>query len=367
VVYYRPVHNVDYMRTDRRSFVKASGMAAVLGATGLAGCGGILGGGGGGTAGDYLYDPTVVADVPNVAFGSMAYGTFYDNRDELPESMQGDFETDPDSPMQPEDVDEIAGVGGGDLSQDGQSMSAFGSVVVTGSIPRSEVESEIESEGEAESAGTYEGYSMYEVSSFEDGMTSVPGSSEFQGSGSVGVGDSAMVIGVSISQGSDSAATGESATKTMIDTSSGNARELSASDGPATTVQDRLGDRMMAFGAGVDPELVSLAQQMGGGGGGMGGQMLAGMRGGGFGADVNGETTTFVFLAVYDSEGSATDAGLADLVSGMSSRFEQEEGIDSVESNQDGAVVEVTVEGDTQTLAEQGSGAGSTFSVAAPR
>jgi len=355
------------MRTDRRSFVKASGMAAVLGTTTLAGCGGLLGGGGGGTAGDFLYDPTVVANVQNVAFGSMAYGTFYDNREDLPESMQGDFETDPDSPLQPEDIDDIAGVGGGDVSQDMQSMSAFGSVVVTGSIPRSEVESEVESEGDAESAGTYEGYSIYDVSNFDDGMSGVPGSAEFQGSGSVGVGDEAMVIGVSVSQGMDPGATGENAARTMIDASSGDARQLSGADGPATTVQNRLGDRMMAVGAGVDPELVSQAQQMGGDGGGMGGQMLAGIRGGGFGADIDGETTTFVFLAVYDSEQSATEAGIADLVSGMSSRFEQEEGIDSVEAAQDGAIVEVTIEGDTQTLAEQGAGAGSTLGVAAPR
>lgn len=355
------------MRTDRRSFVKASGMAAVLGATSLAGCGGILGGGGGGATGDWMYDPTVVADVPNVAFGSMAYGTFYENRDELPESMQGDFQTDPDSPIQPEDIDNLAGVGGGDVSQDMGSMSAFGSVAITGSIPKSDMESQIESEGNAEAAGSYEGYSMYEVQNFDQGMTSVPGSEQFQGSGSVGIGDSAMVIGLSVSQGMDSVATGKNAAETMIDAASGNARQLSAADGPATQVQDRVGDSMMAVGAGVDPELVSVAQQMGGGGQGMGGQMLAGIRGGGFGADIDGQTTTFRFVAVYDSEQSATEAGIADLVSGMSSRFEQQDGIDSVDSQQDGAVVEVTIEGDTQTLAEQGAGAGSTMSVAGPQ
>lgn len=355
------------MRTDRRSFVKASGLVAVLGATSLAGCGGILGGGGGGT-GSYLYDPTVVADAPNVAFGSMAYGTFYENRDQLPESMRGDFQTDPDSPIQPEDIDNIAGVGGGDVSQDMGSTSAFGSAAVTGSIPRSDVESRIESDETAESAGSYEGHSMYSVSNFEDGMAGVPGSTEVEGSGTVAVGDSAMVIGVSVSQGMDALATGESATKTMIDASLGNARQLSAADGPATSVQNRLGDRMMAVGASVDPELVSMAQQLAGSGeGGMGGQLLAGMRGGGFGADINGETTTFSFVAVYESEQSATEAGIADLVSGMSSRFEQQEGIDSVDARQDGGTVEVTIEGDTKTLAEQGSNAGSTFAVATPR
>lgn len=352
------------MHADRRTFVKASGMAAVLGATGLAGCGNILGDGGG--AGGWVYDPTVVADVPNIAFGTMDYGTFYANRDQLPQSMQEDFQTDPDSPLQPEDIDRLAGVGGGDVSRDMQSASAFGSVVVTGSIPRSDIEGRIESEGNAEQSGTYEGYTLYSVTNFQDSLGSVPGSEQLQGSGSVAVGDSAVLIGISFSQGMDSSATGEGAVRTMIDASAGNARRLSATSGPAKQVQDRIGDSMMAVGAAVDPELVSLAEQMAGSGGGMGAQVLSGLRGGGFGADINGDTTTFRFVAVYDSEQSATDAGIADLVNGMSSRMEQQEGINSVEATQDGAVVVVTLEGDTQTIFEQGTG-GTTFQVPAPR
>lgn len=355
------------MPTSRRAFMKTSGMAAVIGATGLAGCGNILGGGGGG-GGDWIYDPTVMADVPNIAFGSMAYGTFYDNRDELPESMQGDFETDPDSPLQPEDIDEIAGVGGGDVSENMQSVSAFGSAVVTGSMPREELESDIESEGEAESAGSYEGYSLYSVEDFQDSMGSVPGSQQFQGSGSVAIGDSAVVGGLSFAQGTEGGASGEDAVRTMIDASAGNARRLSATSGTAQQVQSRIGDSMLAIGAEVDPELVSLAQQMGGtGGDGPAGQFLGGIRGGGLGGDIDGETTTFTFVAVYESEQAATDAGIADLVSGMSARFEEQEGIDSVDANQDGAVVTVTIEGDTETLAEQGAGGGGTFAVAPPR
>lgn len=354
------------MRTDRRAFVKASGMVAVLGTTGLAGCGNLIGGGGGGSAGDWIYDPTVIAEVPNVAFGSMNYGTFYDNRDQLPESMQDDFETDPDSPLQPGDIDLLAGAGGGDVSQDMGAASAFGSIAITGSIPRSEIEDQIASEGEAEQTGTYEGYTLYSVSEFQDSFGSVPGSEQLQGTGAVAVGDSAMLIGISFSQGMQSGATGEGAVRTMIDASAGNARRLSATSGPAKRVQDRIGDSMMAIGAAVDPDLVTLAEQMAGSGGGPGGQMIRGIRGGGFGADINGDTTTFEFVAVYDSEESATDSGIADLVNGMSSSIEQREGIDSVSGNQDGAVVVVTLEGDTQTIFEEGAG-GTTFNVAPPR
>lgn len=349
------------MQTDRRSFIKASGMAAVMAATGLAGCGG----GGGGGSGDWIYDPTAVADVPNIAFGSMAYGTLYDNREELPESMQENFQTDSESPLQPEDIDDMAGVAGGDVSEDMASAGAFGSIAIIGDIPRSDLESELESEGSAEAAGSYEGYSMYTVSDLDDGVGGVPGSGQFQGSGAVGIGDDAMVAGFSYAQGVDLGTSGESTVQTMIDASAGNAGRLSATSGPAQRVQDRLSDSMLSMGAEVDPELVSLAGQMGGGG--MAAQVLAGLRGGGLGGDVDGETSTYRFVAVYESEQAATDAGIADLVSGMKAQVEDQEGVDSVEATQDGEVVEVTLTGDTQTLAEQGAGAGPTLDVAPPR
>ena len=349
------------MQTDRRTFLKASGMAAVMAATGLAGCGD----GGGGGSGDWIYDPTEVSDVPNVAFGSMAYGTLYDNRDQLPASMQDNFETNPDSPLQPEDIDDMAGVGGGEVSEDMQTAGAFGSLAITGDIPRGELEAEMESDGSAESAGSYEDYAMYTVSDLPNSVGGVPGSGQFQGSGAVAIGDDAMVAGFSYAQGLDLGATGESAVQTMIDSSAGNAGRLSDTSGPAQRVQDRLSDAMLSIGAEVDPDLVSLAGRLGGGG--MAAQILAGLRGGGLGADVDGDTSTYRFVAVYDSEQAATDAGIADLVSGMQAQVEDQEGVESVDATQDGAVVEVTLTGDTEALAEQGAGAGPTLDVAAPR
>jgi len=348
------------METDRRSFVKATGLAAVLGTTGLAGCSGLLGGGG--DASGWLYDPSVVAEVPNVAFGSMDYGTFYDNRDQLPASMQEGFTTDPDSPIQPGDIETLAGVGGGDVTADMQSASAFGTVVVTGSFPTSEIESEIEAESEVQPAGSYQDYSLYSVSDLGDGVTGVPASERFQGSGAVAVGEGAMLIGLSAGQGTASPATGTATVETMIDASAGNARRLGDRDGPVTEVQSEVGESMVSVGAEVDPELVTLAQRTSGMGG-MQGQLVAGIRGGGFGMDIDGSTTTGTVVAVYDSSQSATDAGLADLVSGMSARFEEEPGITTVSAEQNGAVVVVTVEGDTDTLLEQGAGSGTTFHV----
>jgi hypothetical protein len=350
------------MQTDRRSFVKASGLVAVLGATGLAGCGG-LGGGSGGSVQDWVYDPTGIADVPNVAFGTMAYGTLYDNRDELPQSMGASFETNPDSPMQPADIDDLVGVGGGDLSEDGRSAGAFGSIAVTGDVPRAELETRVESEGSAEPTGSYEGYSMYAVSELDDGVGGVPGSGQFQGSGAVAIGEDAMLAGFSYSQGMDVGATGESALETMIDAAGGDARRLSATSGPAQRVQDRLGDAMIVVGAEVDPALLSAAQELGAPD--MFGAVLAGLRGGGLGLDVDGDTSTYRFALVYDGEGSATDAGIVDMVSELSTRLEDREGVERVDATQDGEVVVVTLVGDTETLARQGAG-GPMLSVGGP-
>jgi molybdenum cofactor cytidylyltransferase len=129
--------------------------------------------------------------------------------------------------------------------------------------------------------------------------------------------------------------------------------------------EERVGGEGSCVGAAVDPELVALAQQFGGGE--VVGRLLAGLRGGGLGVDIDGKTSTYRVVAVYDSEESASDAGLADQVSQLGDRLERQEGIESVDATQDGAVVVITVTGDTETLARQGQGAGTMFQVSASR
>jgi|GEM_PF-2364923 len=359
------------MDTTRRRFIAAGGLAAVLGTTGLAGCSGFLGGGGGSLE-SWQYDPTTLSDTPNVLFGSMRYGDLYEMRDEFPQSMQDDFEVDDsDTPVQAGDIGTMVGVGGGDVSQQMQSTSFFGSFAVTGSFDRQAMVDEVESDSEVSSAGEYEGYAMYEVPELSDAPVGSMGQAAPQGSATVGVSESALVFGIGVAQNSDLDVTGTQAAETMIDAGAGNAQKLSGSSGPAQDVQSRVTDKHIAVGAEVDPALVDMAERlsgMGAGGTGSGGAtMLGGLRAGGFGADITPDTTTYTFVIRYESASSAEESGVADLVSGMSSRFEQQPQVDSVSATQDGSTVVVEIAGPTEQILEQGPGAGGTpLNVAPP-
>lgn len=340
------------MQAQRREFVKATGLAAVLGTTGLAGCNGILGGGGGGSsAGSWQYDPAVLTETGNQFFGSMDYGTLYENREQLPESTRQSFETSEDSPVQPGDIDLLSGVGGASLSMGSGTGSGFGSVAVTGSFEKSALTSEIESQGNTEQSGEYEGYTLYENADMAGGP--IPGQPASSGSATVGIGSDAVVLGVTAAQGSEIGVTGQDAVETMIDAASGNARRLSDADGYAQQLSSNFDDATMVVGASIDPSLVGFAEQSASGG--MQQQVVTGLRAGGFTANVDGETTTFTFGIIYESEQRAEDSGIVGLVNGMSSQLEnQQQGIETAEASRDGAFVEVTLTGDTQTLLEQG-------------
>lgn len=348
------------MQTTRRSVLRASGMVAVLGATGLAGCGGILDGGSADSPGDWVYDPAVVASSPTVFFGSMTYGAIYEMRDDLPESVQPTFEEDPDSPIQQSDIENVALVGGGEVEADGQSGGAFGSGVVTGSVPRSELESDLESDDSVESAGSYEGYSLYEATDLQDELGGMPGSQQVNGSGTVAVGDSAVLAGFSFAQNVNTSATGDAAVRTMIDASTGGARRLSETSGPAREVQSRVGDDMISLGASVSADIVDASEDFGPGGE-IQDQLLGGLRAGGAGVDLAGQTATMTGVLVYESEGRASDSQVVDIVSGASGNLEGREGIETVEANRDGAVIVVSVEGDLEALAQTGMQTGGGF------
>ncbi len=188
--------------------------------------------------------------------------------------------------------------------------------------------------------------------------------SQYDGSGTAGVGDSAVIFGVSAAQGTGPATTGEDAVRASIDASTGNADSLRDNSEYASELSNQIGDAMMTVGGEVDPSLVDTAEQQAGSG--MSGQLIGGIRAGGFGAAVGGETTTFTFVGIYESAQRAEDSGVVGMVQGFSQQFEQQEGVNSVDANQDGATVVVTLEGDTQTLLQQGQSAapGPTFNVA---
>lgn len=349
------------MQQDRRSFLKTSSLVAALG---LAGCsGGLLDGGDGSQGGsDWKYDPATLAEVGNKFYGDMAYGQIYENREYLPESTRSSFDLGSDSPVEASDIDQVSGVAGASLSPQTGGGGGFGSAVITGSWSKSALTELIESEGEATGAGSYEGFALYEDASTAEGISGGLGG---QQSAMLGVGDGAMVIGAAAAQQSDLGVTGEDAVTTMIDASNGNAPLLTENSDYVGTLNSEISANSMIVGGEVDPSLVELALQQAGtaerG-------YVEGLRAGGFGASIEGETTTFTFGILYESASAAEDTGIADLVNGLAPRLEEQtEAIDTIEAELRDTVIIVDMTGDTQRIFEEGTGGASTqFDIAGP-
>jgi hypothetical protein len=346
------------MELDRRAVLKASGVAALMGSTGLAGCsGGLLGGGSGGSGPEsWQYDPSTLGDAANVAFGSMDYATIYENRQYFPESTRSGLEqTDSASPVSPEDIDFITGVGGGSVSMMDSSGSGTGAVAIAGSFEKDAITSQVESQEGSSQVGEYEGYTLYESTTM--GQQLGPNAS---GSAVAGVGSDAVVVGFAFASGGSSGSSGREAVETAIDASNGNADRLRGNNDYATTVSDGIGDATARFGGVGDPQLID---QYAGMAGAQTQTYVNGLRAGGFGMSLEGETTTFDVVIAYESSQAAQDTGLASLVQGIAPQIEQEEGINSVTASQDGSTVTITVEGDTATLLQQANSTAPTGSV----
>jgi hypothetical protein len=366
------------MDTNRRSVLKASGIAALIGSTGLAGCsGGLLGGGGGGGVESWQYDPAELAQTGNKFFGSMDIGGLYEARQSLPEGTRSavDQAENADSPIKPSELDTASGVAGAQVPTGGSNTgisvtgqpqmaagaSTFGSMVITGSFSKSTVTDAAAEDGETQEIGSYQGYTLYETADPSSVGGSAGGAVPSDQSATVGVGEGAVVVGAA--QSGESGVTGRQTVEAMIDANGGNAPRLAGDT--VGTLRSKLGTATLRFGAVVDPALVETATATMSG---QQAQFVQGMRGAGGSMTLEGETTTFQGVVTYESGSRAQDTGITGLVNAFGSSLTQEQGINSVDAATEGASVVITVEGDTQTLIEQGTsgaaggvGAGGSF------
>lgn len=352
------------METSRRSVLKAGGTAALLGVTSLAGCSGILGGGEVSPA-DYQYDPATLVETQNRFFGLADYAGLYEAREYFPQSTQESFESSEDTPVNPEDIETMVGVGGAQISMsDSGGGTVFGSLGVLGSFDKGTVEDSIQSEGDAEQSGEYEGFTLYENTNSASSDV-VGGGVPTDATATAAAGDGAVIIGFAAADG-EAGVTGDQAARTMIDAGNGDVELLNDNSDYASSLRDRLGDSSVMMGGEVDPGLVEMATQSGG----MQTQFVNGIRAGGFGMTVDGETTTMSVVGIYTDSQAAEDSGVVELVDFASDQaVDESQGIDSVNAEYDGNAVVVSVEGQTQTIFDQGmgGGAGGGFDVRRPQ
>lgn len=337
------------MQQNRRSFMKAGGLVAAMG---LAGCSsGLLEDGGDETSGgDYWkYDPTTLASVANTFYGDFAFGQIYDNREFLPESTQSSFEMDGDVPIEADQVDRLSGVGAGQVSQQAQRGAGFGSAVLLGSWEKSALVEQIEDDGDATRTGTYEGFDIYKTP--EATTDGVSPTMDTQAAVRMAVGDGAIVLGGRAAQQTSLDVSGEEAVTTMIDASNGNAPPLS-NRSYVSTLESEISANSMRMGAEIDPTLVDLATEQAGT---TQQTYIEGLRAGGFGASIEGDTTTFSAAVLYETASIAKNTGLAEIVNGLAPQLEGENSpIEDIEAKYSDNAVVATMSGPTREIFEEG-------------
>lgn len=354
------------MQTDRRSVLRAGGVLAAMGMTGLAGCSGIMGGGEPPGPADYRYDPSAIAEAKNKFFGTVDYAGLYEQREYFPESTRKSFESSEDSPVSPENVDTMTGVGGAQITVgEGTSTAVFGSIVVLGSFPGSAIESNLKDDG-ATKLEEYEGFTLYENA----GSAADSDIASNQNTTAVAaVRDGVVIAGVAGSQGEAATdVTSEQAARTMIDAANGNVDRLEPNSETAKQLGERFGDSSVMFGVEIDPGLITALEAMSGQGqSSMSTQFVQGLTAGGFGMTVDGETTTMEGALLYEDATAAEESGVVELVDLTSEQLVAEnEGLDTFEAEYADNAAVLTIEGKTETIFEEGTsatGAGTDASV----
>lgn len=230
------------MNGSRRTFLKASGAAALLG---LSGCTGVLRSDDGldedGPPGytTWLYDPKALLGVDTRGFASYDVQSVLDRRDELPEDPFENLDEANEriEAVDLEEIEHLSLVGGGETD-----YSRYGvSFVVEGSFDVEAIRSELESEGEGMEyeTGSYQGYDLY-YGEQESAYSSQ--------SSAVALSGDAVVFGMV----EDEEVTGRAAAEAMIDADGGSRAGYYDESEYARILVDAMGDATFVMGAEFD-------------------------------------------------------------------------------------------------------------------
>ncbi|NHN48835.1 hypothetical protein G9464_14695 [Halostella sp. JP-L12] len=230
------------MNRSRRTFLQASGTAALLG---LAGCTGVLQSDDGldedGPPGytTWLYDPKDLLDVDTRGFASYDVQSVMEQRENLPEDpFQGIEDANEEiEAVDLEEVERLSLVGGGETD-----YSRYGlSFAVEGSFDAAAIGEEIESEsdGQEYETDTHEGYDLYYGEQESDYSNE---------SFAVAVDGDAVVFGMV----DDESVTGRAAAEAMIDADAGSRAGYYGESEYARILVDAMGEATFVMGAEFD-------------------------------------------------------------------------------------------------------------------
>lgn len=355
----------------RRNFLKSGGAAAtLLGTLGLAGCTEIenaLGGGGGSSYSNWLYDPSELISSEYEAFGTFNVQSIYENREQIPDEVFEDLEEANEElsnfGVDLEETEDMTGIGfsGNILSSFGGSggmneVDAGGSVAISGSFDVDDVESAVElangevpSDQRLEEDGEYEGYNMW-TTVYEQ---MPPGSENaISQSAAAALSEENIVVGgMQTAETDESRVVARDAVELMIDTEGGSGTRWKSENDDASEMIDNVGGDTFAMGATlgtlvdfagnfIEEESVQ--------------DVLDGLVAVGVGVDINGETYETNIAMVYgDSEDADTDSYEAFFeYLREQNNSDVEDPFEDIQTSKNGRTIVVTTTGDTAELFE---------------
>jgi hypothetical protein len=134
-----------------------------------------------------------------------------------------------------------------------------------------------------------------------------------------------------------------------VDAGAGEGTRLSEADDRVRRLADLTGDATVTAGARVAPDQLAGYRQADG----PVGTLATGLRAGGVGLTVDGETSTLRLAGLYEDAASAEATDAVELVEGFAAQASDRAGIEEVEATDDGAAVVVTVTGETRALLDR--------------
>lgn len=378
------------MDTNRRSVLKASGIAALFGATGLAGCSGVVGGD---SPADWQYDPSILTEARSKFYGSVEYTDLWAQRDKLPPSVRQGLDRIEETdrfPFAPSDLGYSSGVGGFSVVTSAGIPALFTSTATTGSFTAEEIQETVSmslgislsDNPLVEAAGSHGGYTIYRMRSPGEGGGGGTGSgdsaepaglsSPSMGDAAFGIDDGAVVAGNAASFG-PGGITAEQTVRMMIDAGGGGGvPSVQASNEHLQGISGRIGGDTFRVAASFDPAAVTLVTTLNSAALSLFSGLLGtfdptgasaaatsvaedvldvvydNLRGIGLGVDVGDETTTITFVLSYNWADSARSTGLVQIFDLAGTEAETSPAIDSFDAEYDGREIVVEATGPTE-------------------
>lgn len=291
------------MQSSRRSFLKTSGLAALLGVVGTAGCLETVDdaiGAGGDTPGyaQWLYDPAEVYESDYVGFGTFDVQSVYENEGEMPDGMMDRVEKANDEVdfVDLEAMETVTGIAYGYPNRD----HGGGSMVVSGEFDVDDVTAKIEEESpETVETRTEGDYTLYTFTTERQHDHEDDGADTNSATIAVS-GEHVLVGGMRAPD-----ATSEDAVTAMIDAESGDVTRLHDGNGDADELVSQLGDATLVMGGTFDANLTNFTDEatpdevV---------DVVDDLVAVGAASDVNGDTVEHTMAFVYeDGEAASTD------------------------------------------------------------